>query len=48
MIKSKICHRVILFEIKQVESHEINQITAISSNRKNRTITVFVTQGPVF
>ena len=33
MIESKIYHRVLLFEIKHVENHEIEQIVAIFFNK---------------
>ena len=48
MIKSKIYHRVLLFEIQHVENHGIVQTIAVfrinSQERKNLTVTVFVTQ----
>ena len=44
IIKSNICHCV---RFNDVESQGINQVVAIFSNKTtNRTITVFVKQGP--
>ena len=36
MIKSKICHRVLLFEILHVENHGIEQIIAIFRIKQSR------------
>ena len=36
MIKSEICHRVLIFEISHVENHRIEQIVALFRTKQSR------------